>query len=288
MLEVDADAIEELAADPLVRSLRPVVDYQLDLAETVPYVGATAVQNSGYDGRGVRVAVLDSGIDYTHANLGGPGTVAAYAAAYGTGSDDLLNTTRDGFFPTAKVVEGYDFVGEAWPNGALAPDEDPIDADGHGTHVADILAGVGGVAPGASLYALKVCSAVDSEVQRRGAAASDGLCRRSQRRLRHQRSPGYRQYVAPPALRPGVQRRFVPGCRECCEGWRSDGSLAGNSGDKPFVVGSPFAAPLACRSQRPRCPPRDCSCTIFWPPPRWAFDLEAGTSRSSTLLVEGD
>ena len=85
MLEVDADAIEELAADPLVRSLRPVVDYQLDLAATVPYVGATAVQNSGYDGRGVRVAVLDSGIDYTHANLGGPGTVAAYAAAYGTG-----------------------------------------------------------------------------------------------------------------------------------------------------------------------------------------------------------
>ena len=35
---------------------------------------------------------------------------------------------REGLFPTAKVVEGYDFVGEAWPDGELAPDEDPIDS----------------------------------------------------------------------------------------------------------------------------------------------------------------
>ena len=40
-----------------------------------------------------------------------------------------------------KVVGGYDFVGESWPNGAVAPDPNPIDFEGHGTHVADILAG---------------------------------------------------------------------------------------------------------------------------------------------------
>jgi hypothetical protein len=53
-------------------------------------------------------------------------------------------------------------VGEAWPFGDRTTDEDPIDLEGHGTHVADIIAGLIGVAPGASLYAVKVCSAVAS------------------------------------------------------------------------------------------------------------------------------
>ena len=46
------------------------------------------------------MAILDSGIDYTHRNLGGPGTAAAYTAAYG--ANGALATSRDGF----------DFVGE--------------------------------------------------------------------------------------------------------------------------------------------------------------------------------
>lgn len=45
------------------------------------------------------------------------------------------------------------------PEGERLPDEDPIDIEGHGTSVADII---NGVAPGVSLYAVKVCSAVDS------------------------------------------------------------------------------------------------------------------------------
>ena len=162
MLEIDAGALATLAANPAVQSVRPVVNYSLALSETVPYIGGTAVQAMGYDGEGVSVAVLDSGIDYTHANLGGPGTLAAYEAAYGTTITDTLNTTRDDLFPTAKVVEGYDFVGEVWPEGDLAPDPDPIDLEGHGTHVADIIAGGRGVAPAADLHAVKVCSAIAS------------------------------------------------------------------------------------------------------------------------------
>lgn len=165
-IRVDAASLQTIALLPGVAKVRPVLQYQLDLSETTPYVGAIAAQASGKDGRGVKVAVLDSGIDYTHKNLGGPGTPAAYEAAYGTGTADPKNTTRDGLFPTAKVVGGYDFVGEDWPNSPEAPDEDPIDFEGHGTHVADIIAGRSldgthkGVAPGASLYAVKVCSAV--------------------------------------------------------------------------------------------------------------------------------
>ena len=162
VLEVDASRLQELAQDPAIVSIRPVIDYELDLSETVPYIGAAAVQDVGYDGSGVTVAVLDSGIDYTHAALGGDGTAEAYEAAYGTDPADPRNTTTDGLFPTAKVVGGFDFVGEDWPNSDLAPDPDPIDFEGHGTHVADIIGGTDGVAPGVDLYAYKVCSAVDT------------------------------------------------------------------------------------------------------------------------------
>ena len=165
-VRVNASQIPTIAALPGVTAVRPVVNYQLDLSETVPYIGAAAAQAAGVNGAGVRVAVVDSGIDYTHKNLGGEGTYAAYEAAYGVSTDDPLTTTRDGLFPTAKVVEGYDFVGEVWPDGDLAPDEDPIDFGAHGTHVADIIGGASidgthkGVAPGVSLLAVKACSAI--------------------------------------------------------------------------------------------------------------------------------
>ena len=165
VVSVDAKRVTEVSKLAGVASVRRVA-YQLDLSETVPYIGAKAMQLLGVDGTGVRVAILDSGIDYTHRNLFGAGTQAAYEAAYGLSPASPLNTMRNGLFPTAKVVDGYDFVGEDWPNSALAPDPDPIDFQGHGTHVADIVAGQSqdglhvGVAPGAKLLAVKVCSAV--------------------------------------------------------------------------------------------------------------------------------
>ena len=165
-VKVDATSLAAIARLSGVAKVRPVIDYQLDLSQTVPYVGGSAAQAAGYTGAGVRVAVLDSGIDYTHRNLGGAGTAAAYAAAYGANVADPKTTTVDGLFPTAKVVGGYDFVGEDWPNTPEAPDPDPIDLQGHGTHVADIIAGRSadgthkGMAPNALLYAVKVCSAV--------------------------------------------------------------------------------------------------------------------------------
>ena len=157
--------IASLARDPRVVSIHPIVNYQMAQMETVPYIGATAVQNRGFKGDGVKVGVIDSGIDYTHKEFGGPGTVAAYTAAWGASVDDPRNTTRDGLFPTARVVEGYDFIGEEWqgnPDDVETPDNDPIDHQGHGTHVADILGGLTGVAPHVKLYALRVCSAIST------------------------------------------------------------------------------------------------------------------------------
>jgi subtilisin family serine protease len=167
-VRIDASRLGEISSLPGVRSVRPVRNYKMDLATTVPYIGAAAVQALGVDGTGVKVAVLDSGIDYTHRNLDGSGLVEDFVAAYGTSAGDARNRSRDGLFPTAKVIDGFDFVGEVWPNGPLASDDDPIDINGHGTHVADIIAGHSldnthkGVAPGANLVAIKVCSSVST------------------------------------------------------------------------------------------------------------------------------
>ncbi len=102
----------------------------------------------------------------------GPGSVADYNTCYAQKDVAPSGICADYFGPGApKVIGGFDFVGETWPNAALAPDPNPIAAagtGGHGTHVADIILGKSadgahkGVAPGAKLYAVKVCSAVSS------------------------------------------------------------------------------------------------------------------------------
>ena len=173
IVEVDAEVLPQLAEDPAVERIAPVGNYELDLSETVPYIGGSAVQDLGFTGKGIKVAVLDSGVDFTHASLGGPGTVEFYEQCYGVSPFDPgwsldephnaapVGDCADYFGPGApKVVGGYDFVGELWPFGDLFPNPNPIDLEGHGTHVADIIAGENGVAPDADIYGVKVCSAV--------------------------------------------------------------------------------------------------------------------------------
>ncbi len=170
IVSIDASRIAAVRQIPGVVSVRAVGTYTRDLTETVPYIGAAAAQAAGKDGAGVRVAVLDSGIDYTHRNLGGPGTVTDYNNCYAQRDVAPSGVCANYFGPAApKVVGGYDFVGELWPTlGDRTEDPNPIDFEGHGTHVADIIAGKSadgthkGVAPGATLYAVKVCSAVSS------------------------------------------------------------------------------------------------------------------------------
>ena len=94
------------------------------LEKSVPHIGAN-FSSGGLDGEGILIAVVDTGINYSH--------------------PDLL-----GFGPGGKVVGGHNFID---------PSLSPLDTNGHGTQVAGVIAADGdarGVAPAARLLAYKV------------------------------------------------------------------------------------------------------------------------------------
>ncbi|CCF39083.1 subtilisin BPN [Colletotrichum higginsianum] len=83
--------------------------------------GVDKLHEQGILGKGVKVGVVDTGVEYTHPALGG---------CFGAG---------------CKIAGGYDFVGDntywPYPGEERQPDEDPMDSVGHGTHVTGIIAG---------------------------------------------------------------------------------------------------------------------------------------------------
>ncbi len=143
---IDANKVAQLAALPGVEKVRPARIVRPDNVQAAQYVNAPQVWDgpTGFTGEGVTIAVIDTGVDYTHANFGGPGTEAAYDAA------DARDTTLEGDEFNEKVVGGYDFVGDDYdaeaedPGDQIPkPDPDPLDCDGHGSHVAGTAAGYG-------------------------------------------------------------------------------------------------------------------------------------------------
>lgn len=183
-VKIAPSRLQELKAIPGVSRVELARHHSRLTATSVPFVGAPAVWAGALtnaDGAGIRIGIIDSGIDYTHADFGGSGLVADF-------TDNDPTVIEPGTFPTSKVVGGYDFAGDDYnsddPNtDTPQSDDDPLDCagDGHGTHVAGIAAGLGvlvdgttyagtyrqtldfakfsigpGVAPRASLYALKI------------------------------------------------------------------------------------------------------------------------------------
>lgn len=108
--------------------------YSIDLNESVPLIRAPEVWTLDFNGSGIEIAILDTGIDSTH--------------------PDLNDMDDDPATVDPKVIREVSFV----------PYEDPMDYHGHGTHCAGISAGTGeasggrikGVAPGAWLWNVKV------------------------------------------------------------------------------------------------------------------------------------
>jgi len=166
-VKVSPQAIAGLRQMPNVRSVAPVTLHYPDNAQSVPWIGSQAFWDTVGTGEGISIGIIDTGSDYNHANLGGSGNPADYAA-------NDPNVIEPGTFPTAKVVGGFDFVGTDYDasdpaNDTPMPDPDPLDEHGHGSHVSGSAAGLGvagqigpGVAKGADLYALKVFGASGS------------------------------------------------------------------------------------------------------------------------------
>ncbi len=117
-----------------------------ELYTALAQTGADIAQSElGFTGKGIKVAVMDTGIDYDHPAFGGDGVARS-------------NSTM---FPTARVITGWDFVGDAYNaddtaasyNPVEVPDQYPDDCAGHGSHVAGIIGandatnGLKGVAP---------------------------------------------------------------------------------------------------------------------------------------------
>jgi parallel beta-helix repeat protein len=134
-IEISADVLEQLKNDARIESIQEDAIVRAFLQDSVPMVNATLVlpvkvNGVNITGNGQTVCVIDTGVNYSHPDLGG---------CYGNGTDF-----------SCKVIAGYDYVNN---------DKNPDDDNGHGTHVAGIVAANGtikGVALGASIVAIKV------------------------------------------------------------------------------------------------------------------------------------
>ena len=162
-VKINPNDVGKLAGIASVSNVYPAHYYTLgpepaadpELATAIQMTGADLAQAAGHTGAGVKVAVMDTGIDVDHPDLGGDGNSAAPHS-----------------FPNSRVVTGWDFVGDAYnadPESATysptpQPDSLPDDCNGHGTHVAGIIGadkasgsgGALGVAPKVSFGAYRV------------------------------------------------------------------------------------------------------------------------------------
>jgi subtilisin family serine protease len=157
-IDVSAGQLETVLGLPNVTAIYPVGTVSIpetratsipELATAIKMTGADIAQNElGLTGKGVKVAVMDTGIDLDHPDLGGDGTPGAP-------------------YTNSRVVSQWDFVGDAYnadpssPAYSPTPVPDPVadDCYGHGTHVSGIVGANGevtGVAPGVSFGAYRV------------------------------------------------------------------------------------------------------------------------------------
>ncbi len=156
-VRIARDRAAQLASIPGVIGVRQLQVMRPNNVRGVPFIGAPGVwQALGLHGEGIKVAIIDTGIDYTHANFGGPGTTAAFEAAFATNTA-APNPALIG--PGApRIKGGTDLVGDDYdadPNAATYqpvphPDPNPLDCQGHGSHVAGTAAGSGVTAAGAT------------------------------------------------------------------------------------------------------------------------------------------
>jgi subtilisin family serine protease len=177
-LTIPESAINSIRATPNVKSVQPDTRMRTTLNNSVPYIRAPQVYNGDEQdvssqfyssnpnnnvGQDINVAIIDTGVDWTHPMFGGDVTPPRLAVLPPGSTQDKTNKKVIYYLPLA--------------------DEAVQDGFGHGTHVASTVAGylsqtldgvqLHGVAPQAKIMAYKVCS--DAEVDLYEASAVAGV-----------------------------------------------------------------------------------------------------------------
>ncbi len=222
---------------------------ELSKRNSVAFIGAEEARAAyGISGQGIRVGVIDTGIDYTHTMFGGSGSVDEFKAI------DASQPTS--LFPTAKIPGGIDLVGDEYSPGSPyrfsklpRPDTNPLDYNGHGTHVAGTVAGLGdgvtsydGVAPAASLYGIKVFGKNSTSDAVVIAALEYSLDPNGDL------DPSDKLDVVNLSLgsdygKPSLN--YTEAIKNTVKAGVSVVAAAGNAGDSPFIVGAPSTTPEA-------------------------------------------
>ncbi|WP_374019295.1 S8 family serine peptidase [Paenibacillus thiaminolyticus] len=236
-ISIPANKVDDLLTIAGVKAVFPNVEIQAIpnepsahgdstyMHKSAPHIGAKHLwEDLGLEGKGIKVGVLDTGVDYNHPSLKG---------AY---------------------IRGYDLVGDTPDPMETRPDKSKPIIDGkeyhttHGTHVAGTIAGRGnhdkpgdsgkvrGVAPEADLYAYRVLGPY-------GKGSSENIVRGIERAV-------YKDKVDVINLSLGADYNFQYTAHSVALDNATKAGVvvvvaAGNDGPKPLTLGSPGGAHAA-------------------------------------------
>ena len=280
---VDAKPLAQLARDPRGRdrSARSSTTSSTS-SETVPYIGGTARPEPRRQPAPASRSPSSTRASTTRTpTLGGPGTALAYKNAFGTKLKDTEEPEDQRRLQGREAVpdrQGRRRLGlrrrvvgrrRGQPAARARPRPDPVRPRRHQGdlrrlprhprrrhHRGQEAASRPGPSSSRSRSARRVSTSCS------GVALIEGMdfAHGPQRRRLDRRRRGHHQHVARLAVRPRAGRRPQRRRPERHRGGhRSSWSSAGNSGDKPYVVGSPSSAPRPSRWPRPRSRPRRAS-----------------------------
>lgn len=208
--------------DPTVKE--QVSDQQGATHSMVTFPGIEKLHEEGYTGKGVKIGILDTGIDYNHPDL-----KDAFKGGY-----DFVDNDND---PMETTYADWKKSGKPESNGGMYYTE-------HGTHVAGIIAGQGknnadysvtGVAPDADIYAYRVLGAYGSGSTSAILAGIDKAVVDGMDILSMSLGANYNDPLYPTAI--AVNNAVLSGVTAVV--------AAGNSGSSMYTLGSPGNSPLA-------------------------------------------